>query len=221
MTETANVAETVTAVTAAPAPVFAPAPAPVPASGADPRPDLAKAVALAGRTLAAVSADQFDGPTPCTEYTVRQMSNHLVAILRRVAVIGRGGDPLSVPAIADDVADGDWSKAWDAAAREVEAVWSEPAILSRPLRLPFGTLPGAAATVVYITEFTLHTWDLATATGQRPSWDPSVLAVSLAAMRRAVPAEPRGGQVPFGAVVDVDEDAPDIDRLVAWYGRQP
>ncbi|MCX4821331.1 TIGR03086 family metal-binding protein [Streptomyces sp. NBC_01142] len=211
MTETANVAETVTAITAATATATATAP------GADPRPGLAKAVALAGRTLAAVSADQFDGPTPCTEYTVRRMSNHLVAILRRVAVIGRGGDPLSVPAIAD----GDWSKAWDAAAREVEAVWSEPTILSRPLRLPFGTLPGAAAAVVYTTEFTLHTWDLAAATGQRPSWDPAVLAVSLAAMRRAVPAEPRGGQVPFAAVVDVDANAPDIDRLVAWYGRQP
>ncbi|WP_326654836.1 MULTISPECIES: TIGR03086 family metal-binding protein [unclassified Streptomyces] len=211
MTETTNVAETVTADTATRA--IAP--------GADPRPDLAKAVAMAGRTLAAVRPDQFDGPTPCAEYTVRQLSNHLVAILRRVAEIGRGGDPLSIPAIADDVADGDWSKTWDAAAREVETVWSPPTILSRPLRLPFGTLPGAAAAIVYTSEFTLHTWDLATATGQCPSWDPAVLAVSLAAMRRAVPAEPRGGQVPFAAVVDIDADAPDIDRLVAWYGRQP
>ncbi|MFF0065678.1 TIGR03086 family metal-binding protein [Streptomyces sp. NPDC005279] len=211
MNETTNIAETVTADTAAPA--IAP--------GADPRPDLAKAVAMAGRTLAAVRPDQFDGPTPCPEYTVRQLSNHLVAILRRVAEIGRGGDPLSIPAIADDVADGYWSKAWEAAAREVETVWSPPTILSRPLRLPFGTLPGAAAAVVYTTEFTLHTWDLATATEQRPSWDPAVLAVSLAAMRRAVPAEPRGGQVPFAAVVDIAADAPDIDRLVAWYGRQP
>ncbi|MGW0555717.1 TIGR03086 family metal-binding protein [Streptomyces sp. NPDC002926] len=211
MTETTNIAETVTADTATPA--IAP--------GADPRPDLAKAVAMAGRTLAAVRPDQLDGPTPCPEYTVRQLSNHLVAILRRVAEIGRGGDPLSIPAIADDVADGDWSKAWEAAAREVETVWSQPTILSRPLRLPFGTLPGAAAAVAYTTEFTLHTWDLATATEQRPSWDPAVLAVSLAAMRRAVPAEPRGGQVPFAAVVDIAADAPDIDRLVAWYGRQP
>ncbi|MDH6127439.1 TIGR03086 family metal-binding protein [Kitasatospora sp. GP82] len=209
MTETANIAGTLTAVTS------------TLATAADPRPGFAKAVALAGRTLAAVRADQFDGPTPCTEYTVRQMSGHLVAVLRRVAVIGRGGDPLSVPALADDVADGDWAAVWDAAAREVEAVWSEPAILGRPLLLPFGTLPGSAAIVVYTTEFTLHTWDLATATGQRPLWDPAVLAVSLAAMRRAVPAEPRGGRVPFAAAVDVDADAPDIDRLVAWYGRRP
>ncbi|MFI0714421.1 TIGR03086 family metal-binding protein [Streptomyces inhibens] len=213
MTEPENFGETLTAVTAVTA-VTAANPDP------DPRPGLVQAVGLAGRTVAAVRADQLDGPTPCTDYTVRQLSNHLIAILRRVAVIGRGGDPLSVPAIADDVADGDRVREWAAAARDVEAVWSDPAILRRPLCLPFGTLPGAAAAVVYITEFTLHTWDLATATGQHPSWDPGVLAVSLTAMRRAVPAEPRGGQVPFAAVVDVAADAPDIDRLVAWYGRK-
>lgn len=205
MTETAaNAAETPTA-----------------GPGADPRPGFAHAIALAGRTIAAVRADQLDGPTPCTEFSVRQLCNHLVAILRRVAVIGSGGDPFSVASIADDVTDGAWPAAWDAAARDVEAVWSDPAILSRPMHLPFGTLPGAVATVVYTTEFTLHTWDLATATGQRPGWEPAVLAVPLAAMRRAVPAEPRGGPVPFGPVVEVADDAPGIDKLVAWYGRQP
>ncbi|MDA8371441.1 MAG: TIGR03086 family metal-binding protein [Nocardiopsaceae bacterium] len=193
----------------------------VPATEADPRLGFTRALTLAGRVLSAVRSDQFDDPTPCTEYTVRQLANHMVAILRRVAVIGRGGDPFSVENIADDVLDGDQAAAWKAAARDVDAVWSDPAILSRPLRLPFGTRPGAAATIVYTTEFTLHTWDLATATGQRPSWDPAVLATSLSAMHRAVPAEPRGGRVPFAAVVDVDENAPDIDRLVAWYGRRP
>jgi hypothetical protein len=27
--------------------------------------------------------------------------------------------------------------------------------------------------------------------------------------------------VPFGPVVEVHEDAPDIDKLVGWYGRRP
>ena len=35
-------------------------------------------------------------------------------------------------------------------------------------------------------------------------------------MRDAVPAEPRGGHVPFGPVVEVAPDAPAIDRLVGW-----
>lgn len=187
----------------------------------DPRVALWKAVSLAGSTLAALPGDRLDGPTPCPEYTVRRLSDHLVGVLRRVALIGRGGDPLSLPGVADDVTDGNRETAWESAAREARDAWSDPAILGRPLHLPFGTLPGAAAAGVYTTEFTLHTWDLAAATGLRPAWDPEVLAGSLAAMRRAVPAEPRGGRVPFAAVVSVAADASDIDRLVSWYGRKP
>lgn len=188
---------------------------------ADPRTALWKAVALAGATLTTLPPKRLDGPTPCPDYTGRRLSDHLVAVLRRVALIGRGGDPLELPSVADDLTDGDREAAWETAAREAEDAWSDPAILSRPLRLPFGTLPGAAAAVAYTAEFTLHTWDLATAAGLRPAWDPEVLAGPLAAMRRAVPAEPRGGRVPFAAVVEVDADAADIDRLVSWYGRKP
>ncbi len=60
--------------------------------------------------------------------------------------------------------------------------------------------------MIYTNEFVLHAWDLAKATGQSPEWDPEMLAAPLAHMHRAVPAEPRGGQVPFGPVVEVHED---------------
>jgi uncharacterized protein (TIGR03086 family) len=71
-----------------------------------------------------------------------------------------------------------------------------------------------------MTELTIHTWDLATATGQRPQWDAAVVASCVAGMRR-LPAEPRGGLMPFAPVVPTGPDAPDIDKLVAWYGRKP
>lgn len=196
-----------------------PAPVPPPGPGSDPRPLFASAARLVGTTLAAVRPDQFGDPTPCPEYDVRTLSNHLVAVARRVAVIGRGGEPFSVPNFAPDVSDGDWPKAWDEAVREIESVWSAPDMLGRPVTLPFGTLPGAIALVVYSNEFTLHTWDLAVATGQDPAWDPAVLAMCLGAMKRAVPAVPRTAPVPFGPVVEVPDDAADIDKLAAWYGR--
>ncbi|MFD7574044.1 TIGR03086 family metal-binding protein [Streptomyces sp. NPDC059810] len=186
----------------------------------DPRQHLLKAVELAGRTVAAVRPEQLDEPTPCTEFTVRRLAGHLVAVLRRIALAGRGGDVTTLPTVADDLADTAWQEAWDAAVREVEEAWADPAILGRTLTLPFGSLPGAAATAVWTSEFTVHTWDVATATGQLPEWDPELVAVSYAAMRRGLPAGPRDG-APFGAAVDVAEDAPAIDRLVAWCGRTP
>lgn len=190
-------------------------------SGTDPRGGLLKAVELAGRTVADVRPDEYGAATPCPEYTVRDLCNHLVSVVRRLTVMGTGGDFFSVPHFAEDVADGEWSVAWAAAAKELTAVWSDPAVLGRRIGLPWGPVPGAAAAVIYTNELVLHTWDIAKATGRPPQWDPEVLAGPLAHMHEAVPAEPRTPPVPFGPVVEVPDDAPDIDRLVGWYGRRP
>ncbi|MFI6001552.1 TIGR03086 family metal-binding protein [Streptomyces sp. NPDC051366] len=187
----------------------------------DPRLDLAAAVELAGRTLAAVRPDQYDTPTPCDEFDVRRLSSHLVAVVRRISVIGRGEDPFSVPSFADELADGAWAAAWEPGAREVAEVWADPAVLGRQLRLPMGVMPGAAAAAVYTHELTVHTWDLARATGQHPEWDAALIERVIAVVRRALPAETRGGRIPFAEVVAVDPGAPSIDRLVAWAGRRP
>ncbi|WP_121185078.1 TIGR03086 family metal-binding protein [Nocardiopsis sp. Huas11] len=187
----------------------------------DPREALTGAVALVGEVIARTRPDQSDLATPCPDYGVRDLCRHLVSVGRRVAVLGGGGDFHSVPHFAEDVADGQWSAAWDAAAGDITTVWSDPAVLGREIALPWGPVPGAVAAVNHTTEFVLHAWDLAVATGQDPEWDPAVLAGPLAAMHRAVPAEPRTAPVPFGPVVPVPDDAPGIDRLVAWYGRRP
>lgn len=190
-------------------------------SGADPRPGLFAAAALAGATVAAVRPEQYGAASPCPDFDARELANHLVSVLRRVAVVAGGGDPFGVPSFAEDVPDGEWAKAWEAGTREVEAAWADPAVLGRSLALGFATLPGAAAAVMYTTELSLHTWDLARATGQSPAWDAAVLAPAVAVMRHAIPAEPRGGPVPFGPVVEVPADAPLIDQLAGWSGRRP
>lgn len=192
-----------------------------PQATADPRAGLFKAVDLAGATIAAVRPDQYDNGTPCPDYSVRQLCNHLVSVLRRVAVLGAGGSFFTVPHFADDVADGAWPEAWAKDAVEVRSVWGDPAVLGRTVALPWGPVPGAVGALIYTNELVLHTWDLAKGTDQSPVWEDAVLAGPLGAMHRAVPAEPRGGQVPFGPVVEVPEDAPAIDRLVGWYGRRP
>ncbi|MFD5511597.1 TIGR03086 family metal-binding protein [Streptomyces sp. NPDC127051] len=190
-------------------------------SSFDPRLGLAAAVELAGRTLAAVRPEQYDAATPCDEFDVRRLSSHLVAVVRRISVIGRGEDPFSVPSFADELADGAWAAAWEPGAREVAEVWADPDILGRQLRLPMGVLPGAAAAAVYTHELLVHTWDLATATGQHPDWDTALIERVIDVVRRALPAETRGGRIPFAEVVTVDPEAPAIDRLVAWAGRRP
>lgn len=108
-------------------------------------------------------------------------------------------------------------------------------VLQRTVRLPWKEDTGAAILASYVNEVTVHTWDLATATGQRPAWDPQVLSLAFdgirfmpgqnraamfEAMAQRVPALLRGAQ-PFADAVPVSDDAPLIDRLVAWNGRRP
>ncbi|HNE76169.1 MAG TPA: hypothetical protein PK623_14770, partial [Microthrixaceae bacterium] len=120
--------------------------------------------------------------------------------------------------------------------RDVEQAWADPALLERPTTLPWGTFPGREVLDVYTNEMVIHTWDLATATDQHPEWDPAVLEASLAVMHAQLPIPVRAPiweaiyagmpaevprDIPFADAVDVAEDAPLIDRLVAWNGRTP
>ncbi len=188
---------------------------------ADPRPAFADAVALAGSVLAAVRPDQLANPTPCAEYNVEALLGHLVFVLQRVTIIGETGS------VGDDgdeiiatVPDNEWARAWEAAKLTAEAAWSDPTILGRIMELPWVTLPGAAVLGMYISEVTVHTWDLAKATNQTVEFDDAIVSASVDAMAQMLPIDQREF-APFDAPVAVASDARLIDRLVAWTGRQP
>ena len=63
----------------------------------DPRPILDRAIATGGTVIARVRPDQLTAPTPCPEMDVRTMLGHLVAVLDRIAALGRGDDPSPSP----------------------------------------------------------------------------------------------------------------------------
>ena len=203
----------------------------------DPRAVFARAVATGGSVVAAVQPEHLGDPTPCDAFDVRRLLGHLVGVLRRVAAVGRSDDPLSVPQVVDDVDDLAWPAAWSHAAHQVRGAWSDDAVLTTVVRLPWTELPGAAALALYTNEVTVHTWDLAVATGQRPAWDATAVDVAFAAIRQGMPAGGRAAafeamraslpeglrddEAPFAEAVEVGADAPAIDRLVAWNGRRP
>ena len=187
----------------------------------DPRPAYATAVGTAVDAMSAVRPDQLACPTPCTEFDVRTLLGHLLSVLRRVAAVGRGEPPSSVPQVSTEVPDDGWSAAARAAADDVLAVWADDALLEREFTLPYGRHRGLVALSTYTGELSTHTWDLAAATGQSPAWDDGALTVGLAGSRHVLPAEGRGGRIPFAPAVPVAADAPLIEQLVAWQGRDP
>ena len=186
--------------------------------------------------IAGVRPDQLDDPTPCGGMDVRHLVAHLVFVAERVASMGRGVHPMDGP-IEDAAREADdLVPAWEAARADVLAVWADEALLDREIVLPWTTTTGRATMALYAAELTTHTWDLARATGQAPTWDDDALAVSLDAMRQELPVADRTEmwaaaatqmpptiewRDPFANAVAVADDAPAIEALVAWCGRDP
>jgi uncharacterized protein (TIGR03086 family) len=187
----------------------------------DPRPAFFTAARIACDTVAGVSPGRLADPTPCAEFDVRALLGHLVGVFRRITSVAAGTPAVGQVPPVTEVPDGGWTAAAHDALRGLEEAWADPAVLGREMQLPFGTMPGAAALAGYIGEVSTHTWDLAVATGQSPAWDDAVLADALAAVRRKLPAAQRPAGVPFADAVPVPDDAPPIDRLVGWQGRDP
>ncbi|HEX2805338.1 MAG TPA: TIGR03086 family metal-binding protein [Kineosporiaceae bacterium] len=191
-----------------------------PSATPDPRPLFLHAVDQAVGLLAGVTPTELDGPTPCTDYDVRELSAHLITVLRRITHVADGGDALDIPTLSE-VPDAELGAAAVADGERLKAVWSDDSVLDRPLRLPWVTLPGRAAAMAYTQEVAVHSWDLATAVGRAGSLDPALAAALEPAARQFVPESPRGGPVPFGPVVEVPADAGPYLRLVGWLGRDP
>ena len=198
----------------------------------DPRSIFDRALRTGAAVVAGVRADQLTDPTPCDDMDVRTMLGHLVGVLDRVAALGRGDDPFAV--VESPAPDDGWPTAWAAATERVTEAWRDDDVLDRPMALPWIQGRGADVLASYFSELTVHTWDLATATGQTPDWDDAVVDAALAS-RDFLPAENRLAMfeeisaaigldevaVPFAEAIAVSDDAPAIDQLVAWTGRNP
>ncbi len=197
----------------------------------DPRPILDRAIATGGGVIADVRPEQLTDPTPCTDMNVRTLLTHLISVLDRIAALGNGEDPFAITETT--VPDDRWADAWKESGKRAANAWTDDAVLERPMALPWIQGSGADVLATYFSELTVHTWDLATATGQQPEWDDTVVTAALEAARQILPAENRRAlyeeistamgldevAVPFAEAVPIRDDAPAIDRLVAWNGR--
>jgi uncharacterized protein (TIGR03086 family) len=187
---------------------------------ADPRPQLHAALDQASRVIAGVTPRQLSGPTPCADFDVRALSEHLIGVARRVAAVGRGERQTGEVDVTG-IAETGLTKAFDDARHEAFATWASDAILASEVALPWATLPGTLLARVYTLELTAHAWDLASATSQLDTLDPALADSALLVATEVLPPEPRGGEIPFAAVVEVSADASSYDRLAGYLGRRP
>lgn len=160
---------------------------------------------------------QLTSPTPCPEWNVRALLNHVLGAGRMFTLVNAGhqvgpdgGDLLGAdPAAA--VAEG--------AKHNVEA-WRRSGALDGERTYPFGTFPAPAALLLNLTEVVVHAWDLAKSTSQDPIIDPHA-AAALYDFWEPIPLDPLRAAGAFGPPVHVGSTAPVAHRLLGHLGRTP
>jgi uncharacterized protein (TIGR03086 family) len=185
---------------------------------ADPRPLYDAALAWVAELIG--SSRELDRPTPCADFDVRALLGHLVATVDRARVAGEDGGVNAQPVVVTGVPDDGWPAAFATATERMRAVWADDTLLDRPTTVPWGTLPGRATLWGYLNEALVHGWDLAVATGQDPEADPALVDAAMAVVPRFLPADMRGGEIPFDPVVEPAPDAGPTERLANWSGHR-
>ena len=114
---------------------------------------------------------QMDDPTPCEKFTVRQILEHMMVPAATFTYMFQGQE---APEITLPDFDG---RVPSAEFREVmndllEAVMS-PGALERTIDSPFGTMDGDTFARLVAFDGLVHSWDLATATGQQLALPPA------------------------------------------------
>jgi uncharacterized protein (TIGR03086 family) len=172
-----------------------------------------------------VRDDQLDAATPCTAYSLGDLLDHVGGLALAFAAAARK-DELPVesrtPHADASQLGADWRQRIPAALAELAASWDAPEAWGGMTQAGPVELPGDVAGLVTVNELVLHGWDVARASGQEFDADPRSVdaALEFVAQFSGPGTEADRGDA-FGREVDVDDDAPKLDRLLGMAGRDP
>jgi uncharacterized protein (TIGR03086 family) len=156
--------------------------------------------------------DQLDLPTPCADFTVRNILEHMVGGATMFAAAFRGDrSPDSTP--QDVVA------AFPAAMEQLRVAVRSPGALDRSIEAPFGAVSGDTFARFVALDGLVHGWDISTATARRYAPPADLVAEVDAFAHQAISNDMRNVNV-FADEVDAPYDASPLLRLIAFTGRR-
>ncbi len=128
------------------------------------------------KLIANVRSDQWTDPTPCSEWNVHDLVNHIVyenvwvPPLFEGKTIAEVGDQYDGDLLGDDP-----QGAWENASSVARATVNAPGAMDAICHLSYGDLPGSSYLRDLTLDLIIHGWDLAKATGQDTTIDPESL----------------------------------------------
>lgn len=166
--------------------------------------------------VAGVDRDDLGRPTPCPDWDVRALVEHMVGWVQVFEAAAAGatydGDPAAYR-LTDDAAE-----RFRGSADSLVAGWRDGGT-DRTVRLTSSELPASVVFEMTLMEYLTHGWDLATATGRPAPYTDEEAERTLAGATATLQPQYRGGAI--GHPVEVPDDAPAVVRLAAFMGRDP
>ena len=165
---------------------------------------------LLGGVVGGIRPDQLGSRTPCAEFDVGGVLEHMIGGATAFAAAFRGEEPS--PTETADVLG-----AFGPALGELAAAIGAPGALERSITAPFGEVAGETFARFVVLDGLVHGWDLAVATGQ--GYHPSDTLVSeVHAFAETGLESLRDGRA-FAAPTEPPLSATAIERLAACTGR--
>ncbi|MFG2292528.1 TIGR03086 family metal-binding protein [Streptomyces sp. NPDC048603] len=179
----------------------------------------AKALELFGERVHAVREDQWGAPTPCTEWNVRDLVNHVTGeqlwippLLTEGRTVEDVGDALSGDLLGEDPVD-----AWDRAAAAARAAFVAPGALDRTVKLSYGPALGSAYCSELTADCVVHTWDLSRGIGADDRLPDDLVEFTIKEVMPYADGLAAGGL--FAPPVEVPPGADAQTRLLGMVGR--
>lgn len=163
-----------------------------------------------------VEPGQLDNPTPCSNFTVRDLLDHFVVLGGSFAYWFRGEDApeLTAPPANGSVPAAEVREVLDS----VLAAAKSPGAMDRMIPAPVGEMPGSTCARFVAFDCLVHSWDLATATGLDYQMPADLVAAVDGFARCALTPAMRDGDT-FKEATVAPEGASSIERIAAFSGR--
>jgi uncharacterized protein (TIGR03086 family) len=186
--------------------------------------DLGPAAQQMSRLVRGVRDDQLGAPTPCPDYTLGDLLEHVHGLAlgftlaaRKERLPGGGQDPSGDASRLPE----DWRSAIDVRLTELVKSWQEPGAWDGITHIATFDAPADQVGPTAVNELVVHAWDVARASGQ--DWELDDASVEACEFMAGALTGPGGEQMrdAFGPPVAMDDGASVADRIVAANGRDP
>ena len=181
------------------------------------------ACALSDEAVRGVRAGQLAQPTPCSDWDVLELMEHMVAstdFFAEAAELGAVRPDREWPSYLP----GELALAHGRQVERLVAAFNAPGMMERPMAVLAGPSTPLFCLEIATSERLVHGWDLAAATGQSLGAGAEEVASALLSSPEflAVNAEVRqNSPAPIGPEVAIASEAGPLDHLLGFLGRDP